>query len=58
MLEIRLAGVHVLGTAVAYGQAAEAESIDDICFGDTQNIAAHPFRWPLPNGGSYRPAKC
>src|SRR5580698_865077 len=36
MLEIRLAGVHVLGTAVAYGQAAEAESIDDICFGDTQ----------------------
>jgi hypothetical protein len=26
MLEIWLAGVHVLGTAAAYGQAAEAEA--------------------------------
>jgi 5,10-methylenetetrahydromethanopterin reductase len=33
----------VLGTAAAYGQAAEAEGIDGISFGDTQNIAADPF---------------
>jgi len=43
MLEIWLAGVHVLGTAAACGQAAEAEGIDGISFGDTQNIAADPF---------------
>lgn len=43
MLEIWLSGVHVLGTAAAYGQAAEAEGIDGISFSDTQNITADPF---------------
>jgi 5,10-methylenetetrahydromethanopterin reductase len=43
MLEIWLAGVHVLGNAAAYGQAAEEEGVDGISFGDTQNIAADPF---------------
>jgi hypothetical protein len=33
----------VLGTAAAYGKAAEAEGIDGISFGDTQNITADPF---------------
>jgi len=43
MLEVWLAGVHALGTAAACGQAAEADGIDGISFGDTQNIAADPF---------------
>ena len=43
MLEVWLASVHVPGTAIACGQAAEAEGFDGISFGDTQNLAADPF---------------
>ena len=43
MLEIWLASVHVPNSTVACGQAAEAEGLDGISFGDTQNIAADPF---------------
>jgi len=43
MLEVWLASVHVPGTAIACGQAAETEGFDGISFGDTQNLAADPF---------------
>jgi 5,10-methylenetetrahydromethanopterin reductase len=43
MLEVWLASVHVPTSAVACGRAAEAEGLDGISFGDTQNIAADPF---------------
>jgi 5,10-methylenetetrahydromethanopterin reductase len=43
MIEVWLASVHVPGTAVAYGQAAEAEGFDGISFGDTQHLAPDPF---------------
>ena len=43
MLEVWLASVHVPGTAIACGEAAESEGFDGISFGDTQNLAADPF---------------
>jgi hypothetical protein len=46
MLEMWLASVHVAGTAIARGQAPEAEGFDGINLGDTQNLAVDPSGGP------------
>jgi len=43
MVEVWLASGYRPGTAIAYGQAAEAEGFDGISFGDTQNLGGDPF---------------